>query len=90
MLYNEDCLKVMKEMTTDSINLTLTDIPYDFCSKKDNGLRTIDKGKADTLKFNLKEFLKEVYRITKGTIIKYIGCEIDKEFFEIGKNRLNN
>jgi site-specific DNA-methyltransferase (adenine-specific) len=26
----------------------------------------------------------------KETNRKYIGCEIDKEFFEIGKNRLNN
>lgn len=81
MLYNEDCLKVMKKMTTDSINLTLTDIPYDFCSKKDNGLRTIDKGKADTLKFNLKEFLKEVYRITKGTIIIFCGPNQISEIF---------
>lgn len=26
----------------------------------------------------------------KETNRKYSGCEIDKEFFEIGKNRLNN
>ncbi len=39
LLYNEDCLKVLKEMPDNSIDLVVSDIPYHIvigsrCSKK--------------------------------------------------------
>lgn len=35
--YNTDCMKLMKKMKNDSVNLTLTDIPYDGVNRKSNG-----------------------------------------------------
>ena len=45
-------------------------------NRKDNGLRKLDKGKADILTFDIQTFLNELYRVTSGTII--IFCEINQ------------
>lgn len=34
--FNADCMKLMKEMKDNSVNLTLTDIPYDGVNRKSN------------------------------------------------------
>lgn len=81
MIYNTDCIEFMKTMDKDSVNLTITDIPYNGCSKESNGLRTLDKGKADVLTFDLRDFLNEIYRITKGTIIIFCGTNQISELF---------
>lgn len=64
--FNTDCMKLMKEMKANSVDLTLTDIPYDGVNRKSNGLRNLDKGKADVLTFDLNLFLNEIYRVTKN------------------------
>lgn len=56
-----------------AIDMTLTDIPYNEVNRKDNGLRKLDKGNADTLTFDLIKFLSNIYRVTKGTIIVFCG-----------------
>ena len=56
-------------------DVTLTDIPYDMVNRADNGLRNLDKSHADILTFNLDDFLNEIYRLTKGTIIIFCGNE---------------
>ena len=60
-------------ISDDAIDLTLTDIPYSMGNMKSNGLRKLDKGKADILTFDIADFLENVYRITKGTIIIFCG-----------------
>ena len=84
-LLHGNCLDVMKGIPNDSINLTLTDIPYGECNRNDNGLRNLNKENADIETFDLQEFLKEVYRVTKGTVIIFCGqhqfSEI-KNFFQ--------
>lgn len=75
--YNMDCMQGMKSLDDNSVDLTLTDIPYDGVNNvknSDRGIRILNKGNADVLKFDLQKFLSEVFRITKGTII--IFCEI--------------
>lgn len=73
-------------MDDDSVNLTLTDIPYEEVNRESNGLRNLDKDKADIKTFDLKEFLPEIYRVTKSTIIIFCGkeqlSEIHKFFSE--------
>ena len=59
-IYNEDCLKGMKRMSNNSVTMTLTDIPYGVVSRKSNGLRNLDKCKADILTFDLNTFVDEV------------------------------
>lgn len=72
-LFNIDCMEYMKTMSDKSVNLTLTDIPYDGVNREDNGLRKLDKGKADIITFDLNKFLDELYRITNNTIIIFCG-----------------
>lgn len=84
-IYNEDCMIFMKDMNADSVNLVLTDIPYDEVNRKSNGLRVLDKQGADISTFDLHSFLEETYRVAKGTIIIFCGqhqlSEI-KNFFQ--------
>lgn len=71
-LLHGDCLELMKEIPPHSIELVCTDIPYGVCTRKDNGLRNLNKSKADTETFSLTNFLSEVNRVTKGSV--YIFC----------------
>lgn len=75
MIYNVDCIDFMKNMTDNSVNLTLTDIPYGAVNRESNGLRNLNKDQADILTFDIQEFLELVYKITKGTIIIFCGKE---------------
>ena len=80
-----DCLTLMKFLPDNSVNLTLTDIPYDGVNRASNGLRVLDKSKADIITFNLNEFLEEVYRVTKGTTIIFCGQNQLSEIFDYFK-----
>lgn len=90
-IYNVDCIDFMSNLENNSIDLTLTDIPYNSINRKSNGLRNLDKGKADILTFNLDKFLSEVYRITKNSIIIFCGLEqvstIGSYFSELQKQK---
>lgn len=81
-LYNGDCLEIMKNMENNSVNFTLTDIPYAEVSKngeeraKYSGqLRKLDKELADELTFDLNMFLEEVYRVTNNQVCIFCGRE---------------
>lgn len=76
MIFNTDCMEFMSNIKQDGVfDVTITDIPYDKVNRTDNGLRNLDKSYADILTFNLNDFLDEVYRLTKGTIIIFCGNE---------------
>ena len=72
---NIDCMEYMKTLSDNSINLVLTDIPYDGVNDNDDsgGLRTLKKSKADIITFDLEKFLAEIYRVTKSTLIIFCG-----------------
>lgn len=72
-IYNCDCIQFMQTLAANSVDLLLTDIPYDGVNRNSNGLRNLNKGKADILTFDLNDFLNECYRITKNTIIIFCG-----------------
>lgn len=71
-LYHDDCFNIMRGMPDSFVDLVLTDVPYEQVSKKSNGLRVINKGAADILEFDLKDFLAELNRICRGSI--YVFC----------------
>ena len=81
-IYNGDCLEVMRTFPDNSIDTILTDIPYDGVNRDSNGLRILDKGNADILTFDINIFLKECFRITKGTIIIFCGQGQLSEIFK--------
>lgn len=56
-------------------DLTLTDIPYGIVNRASNGLRDLDKQQADILTFDIRDFLQQLYTVTKGTIIIFCGKE---------------
>lgn len=58
-LMQGDCLELMKDQP--KARLLLTDIPYEEVNRKDNGLRNLNKDKADEKTFELSEFLPEIY-----------------------------
>ena len=74
-LLQGDCMKLMNNIPNESIDLVLTDIPYDEVNRKDNGLRKLDKENADILTFDLINFLEQLYDKAKSTIIIFCGKE---------------
>lgn len=81
-LHNDDCISFMnQEMVDNSVNLTLTDIPYGVVNRDSNGLRNLNKEDADVMTFDLHEFLSEVYRVTSGTIIIFCSKEQISEIY---------
>ena len=81
-LWHGDCLELMKDIPDGSVDLVLTDIPYDGVNRKSNGLRTLDKGKADIITFDLLGFVEEIYRVASGTIIIFCGQGQLSEMFK--------
>ena len=80
-LVNTDCIEYMKSMLPDSVDFTLTDIPYGEVSRDSNGLRELDKENADVETFDLHTFLLEVNKVTKGTICIFCGREQFSEIY---------
>lgn len=76
-IYNIDCMDFMKNMNNNSVNFTLTDIPYDEVSRPMGGIcnLNLNLGDADNLKFDLEKFLEEVYRVTSNSIYIFCGRE---------------
>lgn len=74
-IYHLDCMDGFKQLEDNSVDLTLTDISYGEINRPNKGLRNLNKGDADIITFDIIEFLNEIYRITKGTIIIFCGKE---------------
>ena len=74
-LLQGDCMELMNNISNESIDLVLTDIPYNVVNREDNGLRKLDKENADILTFDLINFLEQLYDKAKSTIIIFCGKE---------------
>lgn len=85
--YVLDAIKLLKKFPEDSIDLFITDIPYEKVNKVSNGLRVIDKKDANKKTFNLKTFLKQVYRTTKGSGYIFCGKEQVSEVFDFFESK---
>ena len=82
-----DCMKIMQDMNDNSVDFTLTDIPYNAVNRKSNGLRNLNKDKADILNFDLVEFSKEVYRVSKNSLCIFCGKEQFSTIYEYFANQ---
>jgi len=81
IIHNCDCITFMKQVPDNYFDLVLTDIPYEECNIKNNGIwnkntNIGDMYKADNNTFNLDIFLKEINRVCKGSF--YIFCGIEQ------------
>ena len=72
-IYNEDCLVGMKKIPDASVHCIVTDIPYNECNRTDNGLRNLDKGKADIGIFDVAVLTENLCDKTKGSIYMFCG-----------------
>jgi site-specific DNA-methyltransferase (adenine-specific) len=70
-----NCIEEMKLLPENKVEMTLTDIPYGVVNRPSNGIRRFDKDDADEETFDLEEFIKEVVRVTKGSIYVFCGTE---------------
>lgn len=84
-----DCIEHMKAIKASSIEMILTDIPYNVVSKngeereKYSGqIRKINKEQADILSFDLDEFLDECNRVTIGYVVIFCSKEQFSKIFE--------
>ena len=85
-----DCIEYMKNMPADSVDFTLTDIPYCEVNSNigHNGMhRNLDKDDADTKTFELNEFLPLVDKVTKGAIVIFCGIEQVAEIFRFFRSK---
>jgi len=88
LLFNKDCLQVMKELTDDSVDLILTDPPYNlgnFMRERQTNLKKMrsnffgnagwDDLDFDEWKNQIEEFFKEANRILKkrGSLIVFMA-----------------
>lgn len=76
--YNMDCMQGLDLLDDNSVDLCLTDIPYDGVNKSEKvrvgtPIRKTGKGNADIITFDLLQFLEKVYSKTKGTIVIFCG-----------------
>ena len=72
-IYNEDCLIGLSKLADKSVDLVLTDIPYNAVNRESGGLRSFDKGDADIGNFDVEELTKTLCRKSKGSV--YMFCE---------------
>lgn len=70
-----DCMKYLKSVSNNYMTCTVTDIPYGEVNRKSNGLRNLDKKDADIVTFSLEDFVKEICRVTSGSIYIFCGTE---------------
>lgn len=74
-LFCGDCLKYLGGVSAKAMTCTITDIPYGEVNRKSNGLRNLDKKDADIVTFSLEDFVKEICRVTSGSIYIFCGTE---------------
>lgn len=89
--YNVNCMDFMKELPKNSVDMTLTDIPYGEVQRTTHGLTNLsildNLGTADKATFNEINFCEEVYRITKNTICIFCGREQFSDIFKFFKEK---
>ena len=74
-IINDDCIKFMENMDSNSVDHVITDIPYDVVSRKSNGIRKFDKKEADGLKFDLDKFIEGCTKVAKDSVMIFCASE---------------
>ena len=75
-LMHGDCLEKMAEIPAGAVDLVLTDIPYGEVNRESGGLRSLDKGVADTFdNANLDLLVREFVRIATNSVYVFCGTQ---------------
>ncbi len=70
-----DCLEVMADMESGSVDMMLTDPPYNEVNRETAGLRVIDKGGADSLPVDPAGLVADADRLGALTVYFWCGTE---------------
>lgn len=70
-----DCLEIMREMPDGSVDVIITDPPYNAINRTTGNLRVIDKGLADSTPIDIPSLSKEFWRITRGSVYTWCSDE---------------
>lgn len=70
-----DCLERMADIPDGSVDMVLTDVPYNKVNRKSSGLRNLSKGVADSSVFDIKRLIEESVRVTSSSIYVFCGTE---------------
>jgi len=68
-----DCLEVLKSMPDKSVDLVLTDPPYNEVNRESNGYMSLDKGTADSAQIDIPALAGQFVRIAAGSIYAWCG-----------------
>ncbi len=72
--WHGDCLDLMPLIPDGSVDLVLTDVPYNAVNRKSSGLRNLDKGIADSAVFDADRLFAEIDRVCRGSV--YVFCDV--------------
>lgn len=68
-----DCFDHMAALPSGSVDMVLTDVPYNEVNRKSGGLRNLDKGVADSAVFSLSQLADELSRLCTGSVYVFCG-----------------
>ena len=71
-LHLGDCLEYMRTLPDGCVDAVVTDPPYNAINRKSSGLRSFDKGTADSAPIDVEKLAKEFIRVATGSI--YVWC----------------
>lgn len=71
-LYLGDCMEFMRTLSDGYADAIITDPPYNAINRESGGLRSFDKGTADSAPIDVDRLAQEFIRLTTGSI--YVWC----------------
>lgn len=86
-LYNGDCLDVLRRLPDDSVDLVLTDPPYNCINRASGGLRVLDKGSADSAPVDIDATVTELVRLCTGSFYVFCGDLFLSDWLRAFKDR---
>lgn len=67
-----DCLDVMRQLPDGCVDAVVTDPPYNAINRETSGLRSLDKGVADSAPVDIPLLAREFWRLARGSF--YVWC----------------
>ena len=67
-----DCLEVMRQLPDGCVDAVVTDPPYNAINRETAGLRSLDKGAADSAPIDIPALAAEFWRVGSGSF--YVWC----------------
>ena len=72
VLYHGDCMDVMRELSDGCVHAVVTDPPYNAINRPSSGLRSFDKGSADSAPVDIPKLTTEFWRLATESF--YVWC----------------